>query len=162
MSAATSSEWDGNAVHWRGLPSYQRPSDLIRYQEIIHYRRPDWVIETGGGGGTTRFLRDVCRLAGHRQKVLGIGPNSLDRIPAVTGSVMVILDSDVYSYTHMTREIEAYAPLVTREQMLVVCHTNRTDWGSHPAVTSYLSEHQEMFREEMPPPLSLCTYLERL
>ena len=161
-SRPTSSEvWDGSAVHWQGKPSYQLPHDLIRYQEIIYERRPDYIIETGGGGGTTAFLRDVCGLANHGF-VVAVEAYSLKRIPKVRGTTMAILDSDVYSETHMRKEIELYAPLVTPGQILVVCHTDREDWGSAPALSGYLANNPGMFRVEEAPALSLCTYLERL
>jgi cephalosporin hydroxylase len=152
--------WDGNAVHWRGRPSYQLPHDLLRYQEIIVERRPDWVIETGAGGGTTAFLRDVCGLVNHGF-VVAVEKDSLARIPSLRGTVMAILDSDVYSQEHMAAEIAAYAPLVTTGHMLVVCHTDRPDWGAAPALTDFLANNSSMFREEQAPPLTLCTYLER-
>lgn len=154
-SEPRSSEWDGNAVYWRGHPSYQQPADLIRYQELIWEHRPDWVIETGGGGGTTGFLID-----------LGISwvwttQDSLAEVPDLSGTVMAILDSDVYSLEHMRAEIAAYAPLVTEGQHLIVCHTDRPDWGARPALAEYLANNQGMFTEEQAPVGSLCTYLRR-
>lgn len=154
-----SSSWDGNAVTWRGRPSWQHPADLIRYQEIICESRPDWIIETGAGGGTTVFLRDVCALINHGF-VIAIEEDSLTNVPAPQGSVMAILDSDVYSREHMVAELEAYAPLVTEH--LIVCHTDREDWGAAPALSDYLENNQESFREVSSPSGSLCTYLERV
>lgn len=167
VSSSTTSErrsseaWDGNAVHWRGRASYQLPDDLIRYQEIINERRPQWVIETGGGEGTTTYLQDVCGLL-NRGFVVAIGENSLTRAPSLIGSVMAILDSDVYSLEHMRKEIALYAPLVTPGQVLVVCHTDREDWGSAQALAEYRAKNPEEFEELAGPPRSLCTYLVRL
>ena len=152
--------WDGNAVYWRGEPSYQLPNDLIRYQEIIFRDMPDWIIETGGGSGTTWFLSDVCNLIGHG-RVYPVREDSLGNVPALEGPVMVILDSDVYSEEHMYAELRAYAPLVSRSQYLVVCHTDRSDWGAQPALARYLDENSEMFMRNSSPDPSLSTYLIR-
>jgi len=163
MSAATSFSWDGNAVRWRGLPSYQLPSDLIRYQEIITERRPHYVIETGPGeGGTTLFLRDACRAG----CVVPVN-DSLTNFYAVrdfvgTCSVMAVLDSDVYSRDHMALEIAVYAQLVTIGQHLIVCHTDREDWGAKPALDAYLADHGHKFAVVPPPMPSMATYLERI
>lgn len=153
--------WNGNAVSWRGRASYQHPVDLIRYQELIVERRPDWVIETGSGAeGTTCFLHDVCALINHGF-VVGIKEDSLRNVPSKDGSVMAILDSDVYSEEHMAAEIKAYASLVTEGQVLVVCHTDRADWGSAPALEKFLKRNREFEMVEAPDG-SLNTYLERV
>src|SRR5262245_10534146 len=165
MSVATSFKWDGNAVKWRGKPSFQLPSDLIRYQEIICERRPDWIIETGPGeGGTTEFLRDVCDNIHHG--IVFATENSLKHIEYVSGlvtggSVMVILDSDVYSRAHMQMELANYAPLVTPGQFLIICHTDRPDWGALPAMREFMRENTA-FEMRLAPDPSMSTYLERL
>lgn len=152
--------WDGNAVYWRGEASYQLPSDLVRYQEIIYSTMPDWVIETGGGGGTTWFLSDVCNLLEHG-RVYPVREDSLRNVPSLRGSVMAILDSDVYDPAHMLAEMRLYAPLVSRGHYLVVCHTDREDWGSAPALAEYLNDNPDMFFRQPAPDQSLCTYLVR-
>ena len=159
-------EWSGNAVLWRGLPSFQLPSDLFAYARLIHETQPDFIIETGSGdGGTTQFLRDVCQLEAHGT-VIGISKDSLAwaKSAGLEGSVMAILDSDVYSAKHMRDELEAFAPLVTRGQHLIVCHTDRADWGSGVALTSYLSEHGAEFEQspEPVPTLNPGGYLRRI
>lgn len=156
--------WCGTAVRWRGLPSYQLPEDLWRYGQLIIDRRPDWIINTGcAPGGTDSFLRDVCKLTGHG-RVIGVdieeapyddpwyivqGDSVIEasRIARLVadGSCMVILDSDVYSTEHCLAEIRAYAPLVTLGQVLVVCHTNREDWGVQPALRAFLADHHNEF-----------------
>lgn len=137
------------------------PSDLIRYQELICECRPDWIIETGGGGGTTWFLSDVCNLIEHG-RVYPVKENASRNIPQLQGSVMAILDSDVYDETYMREEIASYAPLVSTGQHLIVCHTDRADWGAAPALEAYLNLNPYMFSRKDGPPPSLCTYLERL
>lgn len=152
--------WDGNAVYWRGEPSYQLPSDLLRYQEIIFSTMPDWIIETGGGAGTTWFLSDVCNLIEYG-RVYPVKEDSLRNVPRLEGSVMAILDSDVYSEEHMAAEIRAYAPLVSRGYYLVVCHTDRSDWGAAPALEAYLKSNPQLFVRQTVASPSLCTYLVR-
>lgn len=152
--------WDGNAVSWRGEPSWQHPADLIRYQEIIFRERPQTIIETGGGRGTTAFLRDVCKLLDSGE-VIPVQEDSLRNVPHPEGTTMAILDSDVYSETHMREEIELYAPLVSLEHRLVVCHTDRQDWGAAPALAEYLANNPGVFEQEPGPPDSLCSYLVR-
>jgi cephalosporin hydroxylase/glycosyltransferase involved in cell wall biosynthesis len=51
---------------WLGRKVYKAPTDLVVYQELIHRVRPDWIIETGtGGGGRALFLASVCDLVEH-------------------------------------------------------------------------------------------------
>ena len=161
MSDQTSFRWDGNAVHWRGKASYQLPSDLVRYQEIIVDRKPDWIIETGPGeGGTTQFLRDLGQ-----GNVIAMY-NSLEHIEALSrvisgGLIMAILDSDVYNRDHMAAEILTYASLVSVGQFLIVCHTDRDDWGAKPALQDFLQESSQFVIRPSPNP-SMSTYLERI
>lgn len=148
--------WSGNPVRWRGLASYQLISDLWRYHELLVERRPDFVLETGSGeGGTTAFLEDVCKLQRHGQ-VIGIEGDSLLAAKRIRehvrgASVMAILDSDVYNAAHMLAELFAYAPLVTVDQTLIVCHTDRPDWGSAPALARYLEAHPSEFEKDEEP-----------
>lgn len=153
--------WDGNAVFWRGEPSWQHPADLIRYQEILFRDRPQVVIETGGGRGTTAFLRDVCTWLGNG-KVIPVQEDSLRNVPRPEGTTMAILDSDVYSETHMREEIGLYAPLVSLGHRLIVCHTDRQDWGAAPALAGYLASNPGVFEQESGPADSLCSYLRRV
>lgn len=49
--------------HWRGVPCYKNPCDLLIYQEIVTENKPDIIIECGTFfGGTALFLADVCEL----------------------------------------------------------------------------------------------------
>ena len=149
---------------WRGKPSYQLASDLFHLARLIHECRPAWVIETGGGGGTSRFLADVCDLEEYGGEVLPIRQESLDwtGLGDRQGSVMAILDSDVYNAQHMLNELLQYAPMVTSGQHLVVCHTDRDDWGSAPALRAYLGEYGPQFQTTTPPTPSMNTYLRRM
>lgn len=130
-------------------------------QQLIVATRPDWVIETGGGAGTTRFLTDVCELIGYG-RVVPISEDSLGNAPRwLDGDIMVICDSDVYSEQHMLDEIRLYAPLVTEGCYLVVCHTDRSDWGAAPALARYLAERNE-FEVTEPPAPTMNSYLRRI
>src|SRR5262245_9304880 len=155
MLEAMSFKWDGNAVMWLGKPSFQLPSDLIRYQEIIFDCKPLWIIETGSGsGGTTAFLQAVCNCV-DCGVVIGT-EDSIGEMRASSSMVcgertMVILDSDVYSRTHMQAELAAYADLVTPGQYLIVCHTDREDWGASPAIHEFMRGNHAF--EMRPPPV---------
>jgi cephalosporin hydroxylase len=47
--------------HWRNVPCYKNPCDLMVYQEIVTKNKPDIIIECGTFfGGTTLFLADLC------------------------------------------------------------------------------------------------------
>jgi cephalosporin hydroxylase len=51
---------------WLGRRVHKAPTDLVVYQELIHRVRPDWIIETGsGGGGRALFLASICELIDH-------------------------------------------------------------------------------------------------
>lgn len=66
---------------WLGHPVTNPPTDLLAYQELLARVRPDWVIETGtGGGGRALFLASVCELLGHGA-VLSIDPEPADDLP---------------------------------------------------------------------------------
>jgi cephalosporin hydroxylase len=72
---------------WLGRRVHKAPTDLVVYQELIHRVRPDWIIETGtGGGGRALFLASVCDLVEHGQ-VLSIDrrlAQDLPRHPRIT------------------------------------------------------------------------------
>ncbi len=66
---------------WLGRRVHKAPTDLVVYQELIHRVRPDWIIETGtGGGGRALFLASVCELVDHGE-VLSIDRRLADDLP---------------------------------------------------------------------------------
>jgi cephalosporin hydroxylase len=66
---------------WLGRRVHKAPTDLVVYQELIHRVRPDWIIETGtGGGGRALFLASVCDLVEHGQ-VLSIDRQLAEDLP---------------------------------------------------------------------------------
>ncbi len=131
-------------TRWLGHPVLKTPLDLWNYQEILHERRPDVVVECGtAGGGSALFLASVMDLTGHGRVVsIDVQPNPgrppHDRITYLVGSstspeivervraevdgaarVMVILDSD-HSEKHVLDELRLYSPLVSPGDFLVV------------------------------------------
>jgi cephalosporin hydroxylase len=57
-------------VSWLGRQVPKCPTDLLAYQELIVRVKPDWVIETGtGGGGRALFLASICELVGRGQVI---------------------------------------------------------------------------------------------
>jgi cephalosporin hydroxylase len=66
---------------WLGRPVYKAPTDLFVYQELLARVRPDWVIETGtGGGGRALFLASICELLDHG-RVLTVDPKPPENGP---------------------------------------------------------------------------------
>jgi cephalosporin hydroxylase len=124
-------------VKWLGVPIWQPLPDVWTLQEAIAEVRPSLLIECGTyRGGSSYFIAQLFDLLNHgrvitvdivKQHDLShprvtylIGPCASDeivrRIRAEAGStggpIMVLLDSD-HSAANVTRELEAYAPLVT-------------------------------------------------
>jgi cephalosporin hydroxylase len=71
-------------VTWLAHQVSKCPTDLLAYQELIVGGKPDWVVETGtGGGGRAFFLSTICELVGHGQ-VVSIGDSTaapMDKLP---------------------------------------------------------------------------------
>ena len=167
------SRWHGGP--WLGVPTWKCPMDMMVFQEILFERRPDLIIETGTAhGGSAMFLASICDLIDHGD-VISIDIDPLDPLPhhpriswllgdstsltvmalvrqaaAQVARVMVILDSD-HKESHVLRELELYAPLVTKHQYLIVEDTNVNghpvlpDHGPGPweAVGKWLPIHPE-------------------
>jgi cephalosporin hydroxylase len=163
-----------NEPRWRGVQVVKFPSDMILYAQVIQKRKPDFIIETGSAyGGSALFFGDMLELNGngqvisidvsdeHRHKfpkhprvtyVKGssVSASIIDYVKSTvgSGSVMVVLDSD-HSTRHVTKELEAYSPIVTKGQYLVVedCWTKRDKpykpWYS---VEEFLKTHPEYRR----------------
>ena len=130
---------------WFGVPFIKFPHDLIFYQKIIFETKPDLIIETGTKhGGTTLFLAQMLDLVGNGQiitielnswrKLKFYHPRIIQLIGSSTdpeifnkidfrGKVMVILDSD-HSKAHVLKELELYAPMVSKGCYLIVEDTN--------------------------------------
>jgi cephalosporin hydroxylase len=134
-------------TRWLGRQVANAPTDLVTYQEILADVRPDWVIETGtGGGGRAYFLATVCELLGHGE-VISIAPRQDEKRPlhprlrhltavphepegreqvtAIVGSAphaVVILGSRTRR-DRTRKEFESFAPLVPVGSYLIVEHT---------------------------------------
>ena len=180
---------------WRGVPVFKTPTDLWIYQELIEAIQPDLIIETGTCyGGSALYLRDICAIMGIYPQVITIDishehlsekAKSVNGIHWWEGSsvsdemlvelkahiyvyecerVMVILDSD-HSKEHVLKELELYAPLVTKGSILIVEDTN-TD-GPFQALKEWLPQHSQEFKQNYMCEKFMLTfnregYLERL
>lgn len=168
-------------TYFEGVPLIKNPMDLWVYQELIFDLKPTLIIETGTafGGSALFFARQLEKLGAGSVVSVDISPAEQlprhSRITFLPGSsidpaivalvanraraherVMVILDSD-HGAEHVRAELEAYAPLVTVGQFLVVEDTNINghpvdiDWkggpGPHAAVDAFLPEHPEFERD---------------
>jgi cephalosporin hydroxylase len=143
---------------WLGATVLKCPLDLWIFQEILFETRPDLIVETGTHlGGSALFMAGICDLVGTGRIVtIDIedrpGRPVHGRITYLEGSatsdevleqvrahaedaerVMVILDSD-HSRDHVRRELELYAPLVSKGCYLVVEDTNV---NGHPVVPKF-------------------------
>lgn len=170
-------------TYFEGIPMLKAPNDLWVYQEIVFDLKPTLIIETGTayGGSALYFARQLDRLGVGSVISIDVEPHTQlprhSRITYVQGSsvdpsivqavhacaathprVMVVLDSD-HGATHVLQELDAYGPLVTPMQFLVVEDTNITghpvdmSWkggpGPHEAVESWLPRHPEFEREPL-------------
>jgi cephalosporin hydroxylase len=146
-------------TYWRGVETQKCPLDLWIYQEIIHERRPDVIVETGTfSGGSAFYLASLFDLLG-RGRVITVdiapqpnrpahsrityieglsstSPEAVTKVNAMIRSgeeVMVILDSD-HSRDHVLGELRIYGKMVTRGQYLIVEDTNI---NGHPALPEF-------------------------
>ncbi len=168
---------------FEGIPILKNPMDLWVAQEIVWDLKPTLIIETGTayGGSALYFARQLDRIGEGHVVSVDLDPAAkLPQHPRVTyvrGSstradivaamedvagthprVMVSLDSD-HSKRHVLDELDAYAPLVTAGQFLIVEDTNingrpvAIDWkggpGPGPAVDEWLPQHPEFARAAM-------------
>jgi cephalosporin hydroxylase len=157
---------------WRGIHVLKAPTDLWVYQELISEIKPDLIIETGTlRGGSALFMRDVLDKINPEGKIISIDITHEEireevRVPGIQyylgGStevetityvkayieaykckrVMVILDSD-HSEKHVSRELELYAPLVTKGSMLIVEDTSNHN-GPLAAINSWALRHSDI------------------
>jgi cephalosporin hydroxylase len=129
-------------ISYAGWPVTQMLDDLTRLAVVINRTKPDVVVETGtASGGCALWYAalvpqvvtvDINLAAGdatrrHPAVTLARGQSSVDpdlvgdvrRLTASRGRTMVVLDS-LHVASHVTAEIDAYAPLVTPSCYLVV------------------------------------------
>lgn len=65
---------------WLGVPLFQYPEDMIRWQELIWRIKPDIVIETGiYKGGSLLLSASICRILG-KGRVIGIDVTVPDEV----------------------------------------------------------------------------------
>ncbi len=175
--ANTGGTWQD--TYWMGCKILKCPMDLWIYQEILHETRPDLIIETGTyNGGSASYLASIMDILGTGQVVTvdvaaHEGRPSHPRIRYIQGastassvvseikplaagkSVMVILDSD-HSRDNVHRELEIYAPLVTRGLYLIVedsnvnGHPTGLDHGPGPmeAINDFLVGNPDFILDE--------------
>ena len=137
---------------WRGVPVLKCPLDLWIYQEIIHEKKPDIIIETGTfKGGSALYMADICDAVGngriitididkkkerpyHRRIEYMLGSSTEIKLDIPSGlKVMVVLDSD-HSKEHVANELYIYSKLVTKGQYLIVEDTNI---NGHPVLPEF-------------------------
>lgn len=169
--------WDSN-TRWIGTRIQKCPLDSWIYQEIIHDKRPDVIIETGTGyGGGTLFLANILDIVNNgtvvsidrefrtrpehsRIKYLTGMSTSEDIIKQVARyvegkSVMVILDSD-HTRHHVLSELEKYSEFVTKGNYIIVEDTNINPLapdgtmleGPYLAVVDFIRTHNEFVIDE--------------
>lgn len=163
---------------WRGVHTVKCPMDLFAYMEIIVEAKPEVIVETGTyRGGSALFFADMLGLVGGgrvvtvdagRQSTVndvrityidGDSVAMVDKVVRYVGSMrcMVVLDSD-HKKPHVLAELDAYAPLVTSGQWLVVEDTNLgrlvepSYEGNGPgdAVDEWLPAHPEFVQDANP------------
>jgi cephalosporin hydroxylase len=135
-----SKEW--HQTTWLGKWMAKAPTDLFAYQEAIFRVRPDWILETGtGGGGRALFLASICDLIGSGQ-VLSVDANPAEKLaehPRITylrgdpadsetaaqvretigeGSALVILGAA--KRPSLMASFEHYSPLVPVNSYLIL------------------------------------------
>ena len=162
---------------WRGVKVLKPPTDMWIYQELIEQIKPDLIIETGSWcGGSALFMRDVLDKAYPSGKIISIDidhekiveelkhipglefklassvdPETITYIKAHIASykcerIMVILDS-AHDENHVSKELELYAPFVTKDSILIVEDTNNHP-GPKEAVESW-SLRQKGFKKSL-------------
>ena len=151
LSYYDSNTWLRN--QWLGIPTQQNPNDAWVIQEIIAEVKPDYIVETGTLlGGSAVLWAMVLREVNPAGKVITIDiednaararqtaiarsmitfmvGSSTD--PKIVSKVvhqvrgkrgLVILDSD-HRMEHVLKELEVYAPLVSKHSYLIVQDSN--------------------------------------
>lgn len=160
-------------TNWRGVGVLKAPTDLWIYQEIITDLKPDLIIETGSyHGGSALYMRDVLDKVYPEGEIISIdiSHEELRKEARVNGvhyflgssvdvemlariqyyidmneceRIMVILDSN-HEESHVRRELDLYAPLVTVGSYLIVEDTSNSP-GPIAAVRDW-EKTQQVFR----------------
>jgi cephalosporin hydroxylase len=149
-------------TYWLGIPVRKCPLDLWVYQEIIHNKRPDVIVETGTfHGGSALFFATLCHVIGSGRvftidvldwrrrpdhelityvRGSSVDPDVVAEVKRSIGdsdTVMVVLDSD-HARDHVLHELRTWAPVVTPDHYLIVEDTNingnpvEPGWGAGP------------------------------
>jgi cephalosporin hydroxylase len=153
-----SSERTWANTKWMGTTILKNPFDMWVYQELLFENRPDLLIECGTNkGGSSLYFANMFDLLGNG-RIVSIDINNNPGKPVhprieylVMSStsdecmrelqkrikpgekIMAVLDSD-HSMKHVKRELELYAPLVTKGQYMVVEDSNV---NGHPVTRSF-------------------------
>jgi cephalosporin hydroxylase len=128
---------------WMGVRALKNPLDAWIYQEIIYDVKPDVIVEIGSyEGGTTLFFAHILDLLGQGIVVsVDIDRSKYsarhDRIVEITGDsasepvveqvkkqcqgkrVLILHDGD-HVKTHVLKDLEAYAPMVSVGSYFIV------------------------------------------
>jgi len=148
--------WDNTT--WLGVPLEKYPTDLFIYQEIISETKPDLIIEAGTyKGGSAFYFASLFDLLGHgrvvtidiedrperpkhpRIEYLLMSSTSDEAVRRIKSEirpddrVMVSLDSN-HTADHVFKELQIYAPMVSKQCYLVVEDTNI---NGHPVYGSF-------------------------
>jgi cephalosporin hydroxylase len=166
-----------NDQYWHGTLCKKMPLDAWCYQELVFRRKPQSIVETGVYfGGSLSFFATIlphyCRLVGvdsdmsrcdriEDDRVFliegnSVSPSVLQRVEDIVEytETMVVLDSR-HTSDHVFREMEAYGPLVTPGQYMVVEDTicdriPEIGPGEGPllAVDEFVRTHDEFERDD--------------
>ena len=142
-------------ITWLGHKIWKNPLDLWIYQEIIHNKKPELIIETGSySGASAHFLASMMNLSGIQANVISVDiikvhfPKA-EGLQFITGSsidinifneikeksknkkTMVILDSD-HNKNHVLQELNLYSEIVSTNQYLIIEDTNL---NGHPVIS---------------------------
>lgn len=166
------------SIRWMGIVTLKSVQDLWVYQEILYETKPDLVVEIGSlHGGSTLFFAHMMDLLGHGE-VISIdivrdryaaghpriheitgdssSTETLDAVKRLAGgrTVMLVHDGD-HSEEAVRRDLESYAPLVSKGHYLVVedgivelfnprrLRTSAPSGGPLSAVDDFLRHHPE-------------------
>ena len=177
---------------WMGLPIIQFPQDIVAMQEIVWRAKPEVIIETGiARGGSLIFYASLLEAMGagrvvgvdidirehNKKRILAhplarritmiewssVDPQVVAEVAKITKCrrALVCLDSN-HTGAHVAKELELYAPLVSRGSYLVAFDTDieylprdllaNRPWkkGDNPmtAVKKFLKKHKEFVVDE--------------